>query len=398
MNARLPDDISLGPVRLRVADARRTGAWLERILGLQVLAAVDGLPCYGSAAGLRLVELLETPGAEPVPERGSIGLYHYGLLLPGRADLGRFLRHLEEAGERFGSSDHLFSEAIYLTDPDGITVEVYADRPRDQWVYRDGQVVGTLDPLDARGLLAAAGEQRWTGAPVGTVMGHLHFYARDLGVARRFHMDGLGFGLATGLFPGALFVSAGGYHHHLGLNIWAAAQPVATAADAGLERWTLVVPGADDRDSLRSRLHAQAARIRPFAHVGILSGKRIVNVVPEPGAVSHSSEPPARFRMFWHTQSPRPVPLPTGLVVKNGSKIRARTSGVMPAPVSRTRRTTWPGSGADSTATVPPRALASTALRSRLTSTCPSWTGGMAALPAGSPARDSATPASFACC
>ncbi len=262
MNARLPDDISLGPVRLRVSDARRTGAWLERIVGLQPLPALDGLPCYGTPAGLPLVELREVPGVEPVPDRGLIGLYHYAILLPSRADLGRFLRHLEEVGERFGSSDHLFSEAIYLTDPDGITVEVYADRSREHWVYRDGQVVGTLDPLDVRGLLAAAGEQRWTGAPAGTVMGHLHFYTRDLGAARRFHMDGLGFGLATGLFPGALFVSAGGYHHHLGLNVWAAAQPVATEADAGLDRWTLVIPGADDRGGVERRLQEQALRVR----------------------------------------------------------------------------------------------------------------------------------------
>ena len=256
MNALLPDDISLGPVHLRVSDAARTGAWLERVLGLSALPAGDGRARYGTAAGRSLVELIERRGASAVPERGRIGLYHYAVLLPSRADLGRFLRHLAEDGERFGASDHLFSEAIYLTDPDGITVEVYADRPRDTWIHRDGQVVGTIDPLDSAAVLRAAGDTTWQGAPAGTVMGHLHFYARDLGVARRFHMDGLGFGLATALFPGALFVSAGGYHHHVGLNVWAAGQPVATEADAGLDSWTLVVPHAADREALADRLTA----------------------------------------------------------------------------------------------------------------------------------------------
>jgi catechol 2,3-dioxygenase len=254
VNALLPDDISLGPVRLRVSDAARTGEWLERVLGLGALASEDGRARLGTVAGRSLVELIERPGARAVPERGLIGLYHYAVLLPSRADLGRFLRHLGDIDERFGSSDHLFSEAIYLTDPDGITVEVYADRPRDRWIHRDGQIVGTIDPLDTAAVLREAGDTVWQGAPVGTVMGHLHFYARDLGVARRFHMDGLGFGLATGLFPGALFVSAGGYHHHVGLNVWAAGQPVATEADAGLESWTLVVPSAAARDELAARL------------------------------------------------------------------------------------------------------------------------------------------------
>jgi catechol 2,3-dioxygenase len=262
LSAQLPDDTSLGPVRIRVRDTDRTGEWLERVLGLVPSATADGLPRYGTPAGRPLVELVARPGARAVPPRGLIGLYHYAVRLPSRADLGRFLAHLRASGERFGSSDHLFSEAIYLTDPDRISVEVYADRPRSAWTYRDGQVVGTLDPLDAQGLLREAGGTRWQGAPAGTDMGHLHFHTRDLGVAARFHMDGLGFGLATGLFPGALFVSAGGYHHHVGLNIWAAEQPVASADDAGLERWTLVVPRSADRDALERRLLATGVSVR----------------------------------------------------------------------------------------------------------------------------------------
>ena len=259
----MPDDISLGPVRLRIADVARTAAWLDRVLGLVALPADGGRWCFGTVSGLVLVELCERPGVRAVPERGLIGLYHYALLLPTRADLGGFLRHLRTIGEPFGAADHLFSEAIYLTDPDGITVEIYADRPRASWSYRQEQVVGASDPLDSAAVLAEGLGRPWQGIPNGTVMGHLHFYVRDLGVARRFHLDGLGFGLATALFPGALFASAGGYHHHVGLNIWAAGQPVAGVGDAGLESWTLIVPDAPDRNAVADRLVATGVRIRP---------------------------------------------------------------------------------------------------------------------------------------
>ena len=259
MTTQLPDDISLGPVRLRVADRAGAGAWLERVLGLRALASESARSRYGAASGRALVDLREQSGLRRVPPRGLLGLYHYAILLPARADLGRLLVHLDAIGEPYGASDHLFSEAIYLTDPDGITVEVYADRPRETWVYRDGNVVGTLDPLDADGLVRAAGESRWQGMPDGARMGHLHFYTGDLAVAERFYVHGLGFAPSTRLFPGALFVAAGSYHHHVGLNVWAAQQPVSSAADAGLDSWSLVIPSGAERAALVARLTAQGA-------------------------------------------------------------------------------------------------------------------------------------------
>jgi catechol 2,3-dioxygenase len=256
MIARLPEDISLGPARLRVADGARAGAWLERVLGLSALAPEGERSRHGTPSGRALVELRAQPGLRHVPRRGLLGLYHYALLLPTRADLGRFLVHLGDIGEPFGASDHLFSEAIYLTDPDGLTVEVYADRPRASWIYEGDDIVGTLDPLDGEDLARAAGDTRWQGIPDGARIGHVHFYVGDLAAAERFYVGGLGFTPSTRMLPGALFVAAGGYHHHVGLNVWAAHQPVAGEGDAGLDAWSLVIPAAAERAAAAERLAA----------------------------------------------------------------------------------------------------------------------------------------------
>jgi catechol 2,3-dioxygenase len=261
----LPDDLALGPVRLRVSNPARSAEWLARVLGLHPLPPRAERTRYGTAAGRVLVELRGEPGLRRVPRRGLLGLYHYAVLLPDRADLGRFLVHLGEIQEPFGASDHLFSEAIYLTDPDGITVEVYADRPRSTWVYEGDDIVGTLDPLDAEGVARAAGGTRWQGIPDGTRMGHVHFYIGDLAAAERFYVGGLGFAPSTRNLPGALFVAAGGYHHHVGLNVWAAHQPVATAADAGLDAWSLVIPSAPERTAVAARLASERVAL---AHEG----------------------------------------------------------------------------------------------------------------------------------
>ncbi len=259
----LPGTLSLGPVLLRVDSLDRAQGWLERVLGLHALPpGATGQTRFGTAAGGSLVELRAQPGLRRVPPRGLLGLYHYAILLPSAGDLGRFLLHLRDLGEPFGSSDHLFSEALYLTDPDGITVEVYADRPRAGWLYRGSDIVGTLDPLDAEVLIRAAGTTRWNGVPAGTRMGHLHFNTGDLSAAEHFYVHGLGFEVSTRLFPGALFVSAGRYHHHVGLNVWAAGNPPAGRLDAGLDEWTFHLPGTADLDRLAARLGAAGIEYR----------------------------------------------------------------------------------------------------------------------------------------
>ena len=250
----LPEDISLGPVRLRVADTRRSGEWLTRVLGLNALGESDGRTRWGGPEHAPLVELREHAGARPVPDGGRPGIYHYALLLPGRAELGGFVAHLDRSGVEHADSDHLVSEAIYLTDPDGITIEVYADRPRAAWGRRGGELVMATLPVDHASLLEAGAAAPWRGLPAGTRMGHVHHYVGDLAAAERFYVDGLGFAVTTRAYRGALFVAAGGYHHHVGLNIWAALRPPAGPDDAGLDEWTLSVPGASAREALARRL------------------------------------------------------------------------------------------------------------------------------------------------
>jgi catechol 2,3-dioxygenase len=256
----LPDAIRLGPVRLRVANAQRSGEWLARVLGLKSLGERAGRAVWGAEATTPLVELREHAGARSVPHGGRPGIYHYALLLPGRAELGSFLAHLERLGIEHGDSDHLVSEAIYLRDPDGITVEVYADRPRAAWVRNGEEVAIATLPLDHAGVLEAGAGAAWQGAPEATRMGHVHHFVGDLAAAERFYVGGLGFAVTSRTLRSALFVSAAGYHHHVGLNTWAAGRPPAGPDDAGLDEWSLIVPTAGELDAIARRLEAQGVQ------------------------------------------------------------------------------------------------------------------------------------------
>jgi len=251
---RLPDATRLGRVRLQVADLARSLDFYEGVLSFRVLDRAGGTAALG--ADVPLVELVEKPGVRPVPRRGLLGLFHVAYLLPERAALGRFVRHVAEAGVPVGMSDHLVSEAVYLTDPDGLGIEVYADRPRAAW-RRDGrQIAMATNPLDVRSLIEAAGDAPWTGAPAGTVVGHVHLHVGDLGRAAGFYHAALGLDKVVWDYPGALFLSAGGYHHHLGLNTWAAGAPLAGEDDARLLEWTVVVPTAEDAEAAERSVEA----------------------------------------------------------------------------------------------------------------------------------------------
>jgi catechol 2,3-dioxygenase len=246
---RLPEPTHLGNVRLQVADIERSVLFYTQVLGMCVLGGSADSVSLGALGDHReIVHLRQLKTARPVPRRGLLGLYHFAILLPDRASLGRFIAHLTEIGMQPGMADHAVSEALYLTDPDGLGIEVYADRPRDAWRYDEQQVYMTTDHLDVEDLIKSAGGERWKGMPAGTVLGHVHLYVDDIDKAAAFYHDALGFDKVVWSYPGALFLSAGGYHHHLGTNTWAKGAPRATDADARLLEWEIVVPTRKDAE------------------------------------------------------------------------------------------------------------------------------------------------------
>jgi catechol 2,3-dioxygenase len=255
---RLPEATRPGAVRLQVGDLQRSLAYYQQVLGLQVVRS-EGLHAQLAARDRTrvLIALHERPGARRADVQPHLGLYHFAILLPERAALGRFVRHLSDLGVRAGAADHLVSEAFYLTDPDGLGIEVYVDRPHSAWRRVGRELMMATDPVDVRDLVREAGDTAWDGMPSGTAMGHVHLHVGDLERAAAFYAEALGFDRTVWRYPGALFLGAGGYHHHLGTNTWAGARAAAPAPDdAQLLAWTLELPDAADVRALRASVEA----------------------------------------------------------------------------------------------------------------------------------------------
>jgi catechol 2,3-dioxygenase len=277
----LPADAHIGRAHLRVADLERSLAFYRDVLGMRTVREEGGLVTLAagadpepSAAGSasseptspELLVLREVPGIVRRPQRPrTTGLYHVALLVPSRGALGRALLGLHAAGYPLrGLSDHAVSESLYLDDPDGNGLEIYADRPRSAWRWQNGQVYITTEPMDVDGVVAAAGQPgQWHGLPQGTVVGHVHFTVSALGPAAAFYRDVVGFDEVARMparDPSLVGVSAGGYHHHLNLNTWAGdGAPPDSDRQAGLDAWELVVPDAGARRALVDRLAAAGA-------------------------------------------------------------------------------------------------------------------------------------------
>jgi catechol 2,3-dioxygenase len=261
---RLPTATRLGHVWLQVSDLARSLTYYEQILGLRVLARDTESAVLGTVEGEKpLVRITERKGARPVPQHGRLGLYHFAILLPDRASLGQFALYLAEIGARAGASDHLVSEALYLRDPDGLGIEVYADRPRSTWRAVDRQLAMATDPLDFEDLIKAAGNERWKGMPAGTTMGHVHLHVGDLEEAAKFYHVALGLDKMVWSYPSALFLAAGGYHHHLGLNTWAGPHaPRPTEDDARLIEWRIILPVEKDARATAESFGATGYQVR----------------------------------------------------------------------------------------------------------------------------------------
>ena len=251
----LPPDTTVGPVELTVSDLERSRSFYERAVGLRVREHAGARMSLGTD-GTELLILVEEPGARPAV--GHTGLFHFALLVPDRPSLARWLAHAgRDRVPLTGLSDHFVSEALYLSDPDGHGIEIYADRPRQVW---EGQVEAGLTslPLDVDALLAVLEDpalEPFEGLPAGTAMGHHHLRVATIPETIEFYRDLLGFELMATFGSQAAFLAAGGYHHHIGANSWeSSGAPPPPPGTAALRRATIVIPDAGERDLVAGRV------------------------------------------------------------------------------------------------------------------------------------------------
>jgi catechol 2,3-dioxygenase len=252
-----------GAVRLRVADLDRERGFYERALGLRAVELSEGfarLVADGSVA----VELTQNREAAPRPP-GTTGLFHMAILVPGRRELAAALMRVIHAGWRLsGASDHLVSEALYLSDPEGNGIEIYRDRPREEWQHEDGAIRMSTLPLDVDDLVAQLDDpdEAPDGMAPGTRIGHVHLNVADLDDAEAFYGGVLGFDVTVRGYPGALFLSTGGYHHHIGVNTWAGhGAPAPPPGSRGLDWFELVVEAPRQLAELERRLADAGAEV-----------------------------------------------------------------------------------------------------------------------------------------
>jgi catechol 2,3-dioxygenase len=249
----------MGTVRLTVSDLARSRAFYERALGLRGSERDDGTLALGPSQSEPLVELRPEAAAPPLDPRRT-GLYHLAILVPSRVDLAQALaRLIQTRWPLDGASDHLVSEALYLSDPDGNGIEIYRDRPRQEWRYSGDRLEMATLPLDLHNLMGElkGAETLQEHAPTGTRMGHVHLQVADLDAAEAFYSGVLGFDVMVRGYPGALFVSAGGYHHHLGLNTWhSLGAPSPEPGAIGLRSFEVNLPNRDELARVLDRVSA----------------------------------------------------------------------------------------------------------------------------------------------
>lgn len=256
----IPTETHIGNIHLQVSDLKQSHDFYSHLLGFRPIRQENGT-VWLSASGLppASIILTELSGAWP-KTRETTGLYHAAIRVPTRYDLARIFRRLiDENWPVDGLSDHLVSEGIYLTDPDGNGLEIYHDRPREEWPHRNNYIAMDTKPLNPKNLLAVLPEDVpvWEGLPPKTDIGHIHLRISDLARAEFFYQGVLGFEVTQRDYPGALFFAAGGYHHHIAVNVWAGENIPPSPHDAvGLISFAIHVPDEVTYNTLRDRLAA----------------------------------------------------------------------------------------------------------------------------------------------
>ncbi|MEK3735611.1 VOC family protein [Paenibacillus sp. FSL R5-0636] len=252
----LQPDTQIGLVQIRVSNLERSLTFYQNVVGLSVLRQT-GREVEMTADGQNVLLILrEIENARVIRPNSVAGLYHFAILVPDRPSLGLVVRNLISSGIEVGQGDHLVSEALYIQDPDNNGIEIYRDRPKNEWKYdAEGHVMMSTDPVDVDGLLAASEGLSWNGLPAGTVIGHVHFHVGNLNKAKAFYVDLLGFELTANYGSAAMFISAGGYHHHIGLNVWAGqGAPAAPADTVGIDYFTLILANEEERNAVVERV------------------------------------------------------------------------------------------------------------------------------------------------
>lgn len=237
----------VGHVKIKVEKLERAINFYRDVLGFGILEKTKRevkLTTDGKTSILSLVQ-----PEDIIPKQGrTTGLYHFAILLPTKADLANIVVHLTENNIRFGASDHLVSEAIYLHDPDGNEIEIYIDRSPSEWRWEQGEVAMAVDPLNFEQLLTHVTSEKWKAMPKETVMGHIHLHVSELKKTEAFYVNGLGFEVVNRFGRQALFLSSGKYHHHIGVNTWnGEGAPPPPTNSVGLEHFTLVFGSEEDR-------------------------------------------------------------------------------------------------------------------------------------------------------
>ncbi len=251
----------VGQVRLKVHNLERSLQFYKDVIGFNVFEQSEKKASLTADGKTVLLSLVQLDDVMPKPRR-TTGLYHFALLLPERSDLANIVQHFADNRVPIASSDHLVSEALYLSDPDGNGIEIYRDRKPSEWGWRNGEVDMAVDPLNFDDLLAASDGAKWAGLPADSVMGHIHLHVAELKQIEEFYTNGLGFEVVNRFGSQALFISTGKYHHHIGLNTWhGVGAPQPPHNSVGLESFTLVFPNEEKRNEILAQLRTIGADV-----------------------------------------------------------------------------------------------------------------------------------------
>ncbi|WP_456272362.1 VOC family protein [Bacillus sp. AK031] len=265
----------VGQVTLKVQNLERSLLFYKEVIGFNILEQTERTASLTADGQTALVTLEQPEDIAPKTGR-TTGLYHFAILLPERADLANIVQHFADIRLPLGSSDHLVSEALYFSDPDGNGIEIYADRDPSGWSWNDGAVKMAVDPLNFEDLLSIKRENPWNGLPAGTVMGHIHLHVSELKKTEEFYTKGLGFDVVSRFGDQALFISDGKYHHHIGLNTWnGVGAPPPAANSVGLKSYSLVLPSEEKRNQVVDQLRKIGVHVTDDFVTEDPSGNRI---------------------------------------------------------------------------------------------------------------------------